>query len=652
MLDQDLDDAHLCIKCNATIEGLENYINHRKINCITKSIQVVNRGGGGGGESVVKHAFESTFAFTEPIKTEKPFNFSYEIISSQAQQQQQQQECKDENTSFKTDKPISEDYNYGLGADVFFSSLELQSSTKPKPSSAPSTSKQNTLRLRTRKSATASTHSETAHDDEWINEHTGGTDKLLKAVSDISGTKKVDSMFSLIRFQQDSPDPYDDEDDDDDDDGYHIPSRTHTGGKWKPHERPALMTSSPHWDDREQWEMVAEEHSTADEFAYDINPPPSYTKGKWVPGTKIAKLDYKPDPMPSGSLVTATQFWCSTCQRKLSSRVLYERHLKTNLHMKLSKSENELDEASAPLPRLCDNMKPYETRAVIPSSTVTKYSTKKSKRFRRKCFIKCGVCNTRLRRHLLGKHLISHYHYRRMCNAPSNSYDLVLNNMSEIVLQSPFQCKPCRFYANTEEMFMKHWTSKDHTDLTEGPGRFWCSFCKFECEDNNQMRRHLVDEDHQDLMMAINRSFPIIIRKRTIITCTKCSQEFHYNIQLRKHSEHCSSAKPLGTASNEYQSRYRCNECSQMLQSRKSLQIHKRTQHSIRQYFCNPCELIFISATEAKKHRMTTEHKVRAARRNRKKNLSRKCNVCNEVLLDVLKLKEHRLMYHTKNCYR
>ena len=57
-------------------------------------------------------------------------------------------------------------------------------------------------------------------------------------------------------------------------------------------------------------------------------PPPSHTRGKWVPG---ARAD------------TNNEYWCSPCGRKLASRLLYNRHLLSDLHAK--KSIQEIDGA-------------------------------------------------------------------------------------------------------------------------------------------------------------------------------------------------------------------------------------------------------------------------------------------------------------------
>lgn len=61
------------------------------------------------------------------------------------------------------------------------------------------------------------------------------------------------------------------------------------------------------------------------EHKMDIDQPPlGHTRGKWVPG---ARAD-----ISSG-------YWCSPCGRNLASRVLYNRHLRSDLHARRNMQE-------------------------------------------------------------------------------------------------------------------------------------------------------------------------------------------------------------------------------------------------------------------------------------------------------------------------
>lgn len=164
------------------------------------------------------------------------------------------------------------------------------------------------------------------------------------------------------------------------------------------------------------------------------------------------------------------------------------------------------------------------------------------------------------------------------------------------------------------------------------------------------MRVHLIGDDHQEVVNAINRSVPIIIRKKLPISCDKCLIEFTLNIELRKHALYC-SAKALGTASDQYQGKYYCATCNEYFQSIISFQRHASTVHSTKSYFCGPCELSFSESEAAKRHRVSAEHKVKAARITAKKSLARKCFVCGTMQDDVLVLKQHLKEVHPEHSY-
>lgn len=230
MLEED-EDTHLCIKCNTTIVGLSNYISHRKNQCGKSDVSAataLNR------EIIdTNHPYRS-FEFNEPpsAKHEKQFNFNYGIESAVVHTEHddvvpstsilpspmhQSEKANDYKADPNKSLSDSYDYNYGLGADIFFSSLNLQSSSKlktqnvsanvsaelPSPSLVKSTDK-----LLQRKQSDPGNLAHSEQIDDWINTgaSTSGTDKLMKAVDSISGTKKP------------AYDPYNYEYDDDDDD--------------------------------------------------------------------------------------------------------------------------------------------------------------------------------------------------------------------------------------------------------------------------------------------------------------------------------------------------------------------------------------------------------------------------------------------------
>lgn len=63
-------------------------------------------------------------------------------------------------------------------------------------------------------------------------------------------------------------------------------------------------------------------------------PPPGHTRGKWIPGSSIG---------PTETNITDNSYWCSPCGRKLASKILYNRHLRSDLHTRRSIQEIEGD---------------------------------------------------------------------------------------------------------------------------------------------------------------------------------------------------------------------------------------------------------------------------------------------------------------------
>lgn len=655
MLEELEDDTHLCIKCSSTIIGLENYVRHRKSQC-SKNVAAQTP----TDIDVPGHPYRE---FEFPDINEHHASDGH-IMSLPANESPK---VVDAEYKTETEKSAVES---DLGADFFFSLLNLQSSAKHKQSVAATQRQESTDKAEVKKSTgkkgTPNEPGSSIHEniDEWIDgSATGGTEKLMKAVNEISGTKKPCYEFKnniySYEYSHDSPEPpneEEDEDEDEHDEEYNAPPHTHTGGKWKPSDRAhrSIVSSSARWYER--WDTQADNHPAGAPVAphdddEELQPPPTHTKGKWVPGTKITKLDYKEQALPEQEFTE--QLWCNSCNRKLSSRAVYERHLRSKLHLKHAQPEKDLEKASLPLPRIADMVIPAKTTEKNPKAAESINPRKKRNRL---CnYIKCSTCKTRLRRYLYGKHLISHYHYRRMSKKPHESYVTVLKNIHRIVLQSPFQCQPCRFYVNTHEAFLQHWDSLEHFERCRpSSSRFWCSFCKFECDGGFEMRAHLVSAEHLEVVLAINRSVPIIIRRRTAIACGKCHQEFLYNIELRRHAVQCSDSVPVGTGSDAYQSKHRCADCSRHFKSISAVQRHMINEHQRKLYFCGPCNLTFADSVASRRHRVTTAHKVNTLKLRSTKGITRQCKFCGEVVADLLELKSHLRKQHPSEshpCY-
>ncbi|CAG5050941.1 unnamed protein product [Parnassius apollo] len=636
--DDDEDDNHLCIKCNATIVGLDNYIKHRKERC-------------GKNKSETKTVL--------PIDSIEP--------------------------------------TYSLGADVFFQSLELQSSVKktslsrltpPTPISKAALDRKTTLTVAStsRELPRISPIETNLRGVDWIGGHSiriGSNEdnqtKLINAVASISGNVKKDltsssyniGTFNDFRGDDDSDDCEESEDDEEEESGHGSkwkPPPHYTGGKWRP-----ASPEHEEWDIREEqehmegkWKSLIISEGNEREEDYDA-PPPGYTKGKWVPGAPEKAQIMQTTIQSKGSV----QYWCGPCNRRLGSRAIYDKHLMSNLHMRKVLPEHELEFSGHLEPLRNVNEKRTTRPSRFLNSSIylqpqrkkqktadTKLSVLpvKTKRKRRPRFLHCSVCKSRVRCHLMGKHLISHYHFRKATDTQSPTYQqLILDNIDVIVHQSPFQCSPCRFYTNWSSTFMQHWFSDEHKSKTDSmEGRYWCSFCKFECESPDEMVNHISGPEHSEVVAVINRSMPIILRKKTILKCDTCSKEFRYNIEIKQHCRR-TGHEICHTATDAYQELHKCQHCKEKFKSSLTLAAHLKSKHKQRAYFCLVCSKTFNSSSEAKQHRQTSEHRVRRKEiliekglRVPVKDLSKKCPYCidNVRLKNIIELKDHIRRVH------
>ncbi|XP_061383276.1 zinc finger protein 28 [Danaus plexippus] len=618
----DDDDNHLCIKCNATIIGLDNYVKHRKQGCRKRKIDS-----------------KPELASIDPLEA-----------------------------------------TYNLGADVFFQSLELQSSVKrsplsrltpPTPVTKNNIDKKNSLNVAStsRDIPRISPIESNLRGEDWIGGHSlriGSNEdnqtKLINAVANISGSVKKEPLnsynitnFSVYKEDNDSEESNVSEEEDEDeivvDEGSWPPPPNYTGGKWRP------ASPEQEWDVREEQEQVDRDYD------YDA-PPPEHTKGKWIPGANERTQIMQTTIQTKGSV----QYWCGPCNRRLGSRAIYEKHLKSNLHMRKVLPEQELEFSGSLVSTNNSLVRPRSAGAAmfvsaVYSSPTRKRSKKESKvsikmnkkkRKRTSCFVQCSGCKTRVKRNLMGKHLISHYHFRKGTVVKNFLYkQLVLNNIDAIVHQAPFQCSPCKFYTNWQTNFMQHWNSEEHkSTISSIEGVYWCSFCKFESETCEEMSAHITSTEHGEVASVINRSMPIIIRKKSVIKCHTCPMMFRYNVEVKHHCRTTGHDLPY-SASDIYQEVHRCHHCKKKFKLSISLVAHLKKRHNDSVYFCLLCSKTFNSAVEVKNHRQSTEHRVKRLEVLRErglltKDISKKCPYCPQyvVLKNTLELREHIINVH------
>ncbi|KAJ9598602.1 hypothetical protein L9F63_010731 [Diploptera punctata] len=631
-VDQEIDDdTHICLKCRTTITGLDNYVKHRKSGC---------------GSSSTPVSSNTTSPVIEDATSSIPKNV---------------------NTS-----PNQEENDPDLKADDFFSSLELQSSSK-KTGTSPGISNKSPSGVLTRSKATAVIQSHAPTRDVKTD-----NELMSNFSSEHFDTSNSTCLInSSVTTEQSAPPPH------------------FTGGKWKPTQS-VISTSQMYRSHSEDEDEVSQDNlgeksenqgRRMSNSSISRGPPPGHTRGKWVPG-KHVRLGEGTASGSSGStglvpplrkLGSTVQYWCGPCNRRLSSRTLYERHLLSELHFKRTLQERELEEDLGQIDALSrgtDKRTVKRTEAYL-NSDIWQLSKRrrllagtnavtpklKKKHLQRGEEVLCEVCNYKVWPHLVGKHLVSHYHYHKARSGHPENTNFVLEHIHRVVKRAPFQCSPCKFYCNTMSDFKQHWTSEGHINTdAKLNGRYLCSLCKHECETSMEMHHHLDSTIHLELVSIINRSVPIVLRKISILSCGSCHQEFRYNIELRRHGIR-SGHQQLSTGSDEYQEKFPCSQCHFIGSSCASFQRHTFLAHKSDgtskkgPYFCSACSLNFDTSEESAQHRKSQEHKYNSLASRKKRGLTddvltKSCPHCGGNFENILALKAHLREQHAEFPYR
>ncbi|XP_011309560.1 zinc finger protein 91 isoform X2 [Fopius arisanus] len=679
---EDDEDTHYCIKCHVTVTGLDNYVRHRQSGCRPSEPK---------NEVMYPELLNAdTFFNSLELRSSVKPKASSEALDDRNKKsrgddkRRKRRRCQEIEESTSKEKLMTlspgvtdlDDPTDHIGIPSLVGFPDIVTFGDKSSTVAPN-------------KITAKIPDKKRNDDHrvWLN------DSILE---DLDGNKEVGSP----REPLDSDADYDyrrgqeSEAESDDDDSYseseeegEYESQAHTGGKWKPDqllqeistqnddevEQEDYRQDSPPSHTGGKWKPtdktedgqvnVDEEEDEDDENDDDEEkdtrqPPPGHTRGKWIPGVSVV----------SGA-TTDSSYWCTPCSRRLASKLLYNRHLRSDLHARRSIQEIEgdikLPRTVGPLLRRKTLSKRQQALALksLDKKKALTDEQQKARRQREKLVLRCEMCHARVRRVQLGKHLLSHYHCRVAGLNPSSSIArrFILENMGDVVRQCPFQCTSCRFYCNTEDTFLLHWRSEVHTSRdNDSNSNLTCVSCDFWCDTNQAMEVHLLSLEHREAVAMINGSVPVVIRRQLILTCNTCNRHFRYNFQLRMHSKN--TGHPLSaTATDDYQQRIACKHCSQVFRSLVALQRHQLTSHTSKDgvelptpYFCSFCSINFETARDAVLHRRTTSHKqtVKGHKFQGVETLQRDCGHCGEKLQDLEALKLHLIQSHHDLCHR
>ncbi|XP_076240567.1 uncharacterized protein LOC143183060 [Calliopsis andreniformis] len=729
---EDDDDTHFCIKCHLTIHGLENYVRHRQTGCRPPDDKNVNARVSPSTPTTVSYpeilnadAFFSSLELRSSSKTNpRRAGVLLEETRKLKKEEKRKKSCQkshaevddsgakeklpgmlpgvselDDPTehlcipslvgfpdivSSATGKPTVTGSRNKLSQPVSHVATNIESGTFP-TKQEPDNSLASLMTSHESKQTDRKRQEETQRIEQvhqtWLE------DTILSEL--VTNNENKELTRYEFEYQQDE-DSEDDilEEDLGDDDSYsesddgedrERPPRGHTGGKWKPGLNDLPQNMSQLQDEDAEPEDEHQEH-----------PPPSYTGGKWRPTESSQKMERyeskgnvvgQPPPghtrgkwVPGARTDIESGYWCSPCGRKLASRLVYNRHLLSDLHAR--RSVREID--GVPCLSSSTTLQPAKkssNRNQRTKETAEATVGKKRLRRREKEVLYCEMCHIRVRRTQMGKHLLSHYHCRVAGVNPRGprARRFLLENMANVVRQCPFQCSSCRFYCNTEETFLLHWRSDFHARTLERTGgSYKCTPCDFWCEDNETMDSHLTSRSHRDVVSMMNGSVPVVVGRQRVLVCDTCDRRFRYNFQLRLHVSQTGHEGSV-TASDEYQQRIRCALCPQIVRSLVALQRHRLTWHAVKKevkdernetddtsvpgaYFCSFCSMNFATPQEAVLHRRTSSHKetVKASKNNddQSTNTTRECPHCEEKQSSLLKHKEHLLQTHPELCHR
>ncbi|KOX80435.1 hypothetical protein WN51_12918 [Melipona quadrifasciata] len=358
---EDDDDTHFCIKCHLTIHGLENYVRHRQSGCRPPDDKNV-----AARVSPTTPASPTTVFYPEILNADAFFS-SLELRSSSKSNTRKAAGLLEESRKFKKEDKHRKKSPKGAQVDNEDSATVKEKLHNMLPGVAELDDPTDHLCMPKRQ------------DDAQRMEHhvhqTWLEDTILAELVANNENKELGRYEFEYQQDDDSEDDMLEEDLGEDDEGGSYsesddgedrqrPPRGHIGGKWKPELDDLPQNMSQLQDDDAEPEDEHQEH-----------PPPTYTGGKWRPSDASQTcfrreekiLDQKAEeyetksnvgqPSPGhtrGKWVPGAQtdiesgYWCSPCGRKLASRLVYNRHLLSDLHAR--RSIREIDDVLS-LPR-------------------------------------------------------------------------------------------------------------------------------------------------------------------------------------------------------------------------------------------------------------------------------------------------------------
>ncbi|XP_064640969.1 uncharacterized protein LOC135495894 [Lineus longissimus] len=224
----------------------------------------------------------------------------------------------------------------------------------------------------------------------------------------------------------------------------------------------------------------------------------------------------------------------------------------------------------------------------------------------------CPICKDKFyNQYSMARHLLSQYHHNRAKGHPE-SVQLFEKYHLLILRLSPFQCGSCKFYCNSNENLKLHLKMRDHIDNMSGNlGPQLCTLCRFMTDDNDEMVEHIGSDGHVARVTELTKKRPCVIREnRKKVDCKQCGLTVHCVTDLKKHI----LAKHAKDTSRKRVKRT-CLHCDKVFSSQISLGIHVRRRHTKEKPFtCEPCQKSYADKYTLQLHMNTKAHATVTAR--------------------------------------
>lgn len=268
----------------------------------------------------------------------------------------------------------------------------------------------------------------------------------------------------------------------------------------------------------------------------------------------------------------------------------------------------------------------------------------------------CTVCDKKFHnKFLLARHLLTQLHQNRAAGNKEVHEELVQKYLKYIIKLSPYQCIICQFYFNKNEDFEDHLRSDEHEENLETLiGEIQCTLCQFKTHSLDAVRQHIISDDHC-LKIQHRNKICIIKECRSGTTCKFCGMSMQSYSRLQTHVllKHDDGKIVTGVQKRRHGVRNRptCPSCGLILASPSALVLHVRRRHSNEKaHKCEYCSYQCVDKYSWHNHLRTPLHakrKLEAENAKAEKNLSEDDvkNVLEEDIEEKVEIKWEKKRY-------